>query len=85
MPVTKYVQGYADSRIVHAEAADGDDRTLCGDALEGDFDNKFGALLPTDGGAGQINCELCVRIITYCKSVRANEIAPAKFHMRRDR
>jgi len=82
MAVDKYTSGIRETRIVHAGNADGDDRTLCGDALEGDEDNGFESLLPTHT---KITCELCIRIITHCKAIRASEIAPAREHTSRER
>jgi hypothetical protein len=55
---------------VHAKAANGDDRTLCGYAYEGNpgDDSEHGV---TEIMRGKINCGTCLQIIRFCKKVPA--------------
>jgi hypothetical protein len=55
--------------VVHSEAADGCDYTLCGNALEGV--NGDTEMVETSAG---IDCEQCIRVIEFCKRIRAGEI-----------
>lgn len=56
--------------LIHASAANGDDRTLCGYAYEGSC---------TGGGdagvhevtRGKINCRSCLQIIWFCKGIKS--------------
>lgn len=57
---------------VHAGTPDGNDFTLCGDAMEGEKGDE--EMEPT---TARINCERCIRVIIYAKSIRAPEIAMA--------
>lgn len=52
---------------VHLNAAT-DDRTLCGDALEGDGDN--GLEEAKNWPSGPVTCPNCIRIIEHCRGVR---------------
>lgn len=49
---------------VHADSWNGDDRTLCGEAFEGE-DGHGSVLLVCRGQA--VTCDLCKRIIAYCQ------------------
>lgn len=60
--------------IVHAQGYSGDDRTLCGDAYEGDCtgwadadDEPITAL-----SGDMVTCETCRKIISYCKAFKRN-------------
>ena len=48
--------------VTHATAANGDDRTLCGLALEGENGDDVAASM-----RGKISCDDCARIITHCQ------------------
>jgi hypothetical protein len=58
---------------VHLNAAF-DDRTLCGDALEGDEDS--GVPVAKDWPHGPVTCAYCITIIEHCRGVRTRKGAP---------
>ncbi len=56
-------------RVVHCEGADGNDYTLCGEALEGV--NGDTPMVETQEG---IDCGRCIGIIQHCRRVGRGEI-----------
>lgn len=52
--------------IVHAPYAGGDDRTLCGDALEGTEEDNFTPRKVSAYGR-PITCEQCLEILNHCR------------------
>lgn len=63
------------TRKIYMENGDGvhlggafDDRTLCGDVMEGDEDQGLEAVRETTSKI--VTCEACVRIIKLCRGVR---------------
>lgn len=52
--------------LQHAASADGTDCTLCGLTLDGD--QKI--VLSQEEVQGKITCDICLRIIRYCKKLK---------------
>ena len=65
---------YKEGGTIHAEYPCGDDRTLCGAALEGeDGDDEM-----QEVARGKINCPDCLNTIQHCKSIPARLCAKQK-------
>jgi hypothetical protein len=54
--------------VIHAEGANGDDRTLCGVILEG-IEGEH----PMTETSTSINCRDCIGTITFCRKIRSGE------------
>lgn len=59
--------------IIHADNANGEDRTLCGAACEG-VESGDDAMQATE--RGKINCADCAQIIEHCHRVSLRSLAP---------
>lgn len=58
--------------VIHLQGAGGDDRTLCGYALEGEGrDTEL-----TSVTRGKVNCEECANVVEWCRRVPARMLAP---------
>lgn len=58
--------------IVHCEAANGQDYTLCGFTLDGDMGETVEIV------ASKINCPDCVGILRFCETVPKRSISTAE-------
>jgi hypothetical protein len=59
-------------KIIHAGRADGMDTTLCGDDIVGDSIDERGSYYCVSTKE-KINCERCIEIIKFCKSIKRSE------------
>jgi len=59
--------------LIHADSADGDDRTLCGYAWEGSCCDGDTGVFKVD--RGKINCKSCLAIINHCKAIPSRVLA----------
>lgn len=55
--------------ILHLYGHSGDDRTLCGLALEGECADGEKAEPNTLLSAGRVTCPDCIRIVRYCRTI----------------
>lgn len=60
------------AKIIHCNPADGCDYFLCGAAMDGEDGNGTAKETPR-----RVNCPECIRIIKFCKTVRARELRVA--------
>lgn len=60
-------------RLVHANGASGDSRTLCGYAYEGNPGTEDGELRFSSHWG--INCKSCALIILHCKAIPMTRVA----------
>jgi hypothetical protein len=67
----KYRENTSDGPLIHVNCANGDDRTLCGAALEGLNGETPMQLVKT----GKINCADCGRIINHCQLITHHHLA----------
>lgn len=59
-PVMHYER---ENSLIHCEAANGQDYTLCGFSLDGDQGEI------TEAVHAKINCPTCIAIITFCRGI----------------
>lgn len=64
--MVNYAIKEADKIDIHLPNGTGDDRTLCGLPLEGDFELQIEMAYETYKRA---TCEQCVQIVEHCKSI----------------
>lgn len=68
----KHWREFHDKSVVHCEGADGNDYTLCGDALEGvNGDEPMEATW-----RDPIRCGRCAQIIAFAKKIKSKEVHP---------
>lgn len=58
-----------EGEVVHCEASDGIDYTLCGFSLDGDQ----GEIIP--GMVDKITCKSCIGIIKFCQSISTRSVS----------
>lgn len=68
----KYREETPNGPLLHCEASNGDDRTLCGCALEGENGDTPMQLTPR----GRINCSDCTQVINFCQTITHHHLAP---------
>jgi hypothetical protein len=77
MSAERYREQTPDGPIIHCGPCDGNDYTLCGYALEGEASsNEDGDAEPELVLRGKINCEKCITIIRFAKTIPAKWLKP---------